>query len=287
MKNLVVSGNKRQYKIVDLENKKEFLATPRKTLLNQKGPIFIGDYVEIASDGTIVNFQERKNQLIRPRIVNLDLAIVVCSTIEPDFSSYLLDKFLTYLDFCNIPSIIAFTKKDKLDLERVNQIEKYISYYKSLGYKCYFTSIKDNAYLELKELIKGKVVAFMGQTGAGKSSLTNLIDPNYNRAIGSYSTSLGRGKHQTKEVILLPFDEGFIGDTPGFSSLDLKMIGLKETDLAMFFPGFYKYATKCYFNNCRHILEKSCQVKLALENGKLNQESYQNYVKLLMEMKGE
>lgn len=286
MANLVISGNKRMYKIVDLSTKKEFFASPRKTLLVQKGPIYIGDFVEIGQDGTIVSFQERKNLLIRPRVVNLDLAIVVCSTIRPDYSSYLLEKFLTYLDFCNIPTLIAFSKVDLLNKTQKEYIISQANYYQSKGYLTYLTSKEDMAsYSKIKEIISNKTVAFMGQTGAGKSTLINAIDPNFNRAIGEYSTSLGRGKHQTKEVILLPFENGYIGDTPGFSSLDLKMIGLKDTDLYKYFPGFNTSFTKCFFKDCSHTHEKECQVKKDVSNNLIQKESYDNYVKLLKEIR--
>ncbi len=274
------------YKLVDLSTKQELFASPRKTLLVQKGPIYIGDIVSLGNDGTILDFEQRKNLLIRPKVTNLDLAIVVCSTIRPDYSSYLLDKFLTYLDFCNIPVLIAFSKVDLLDSNLKEYIVSQANYYKSKGYLTYLTSKNDkDSYKEIKEVISNKVVAFMGQTGAGKSTLINAIDPNFNRAIGEYSTSLGRGKHQTKEVILLPFEGGYIGDTPGFSSLDLKMIGLKENDLYKYFPGFNTSFTKCFFKDCSHTHEKECQVKKDVDNLVIQKESYDNYVKLLKEIR--
>lgn len=283
--NLVVSGNKRLYKVIDLDNSSVCYCTPKKTLLNNKGPILIGDNV-IVENQVIIDVLKRKNELIRPRIANLDLAIVVCSTFEPDFSSFLLDKFLTYLDFCKIPSIIVFTKIDRLNKQELENIEMQVKYYSSIGYRVFKTNKNDiNSYNELKNLLKGKIVAFMGQTGAGKSTLTNMIDPSFQRSIGEYSSSLGRGKHQTKEVILLPFDSGYIGDTPGFSSLDLKMVGLKLTDLSKFFPGFNHYLDKCFFNNCLHLHEKNCQVKKAKEENLILEDSYNNYVKLIEEMR--
>lgn len=286
MANLVISGNKRMYKIVDLTTNNTFFASPRKTLLFQKGPIYIGDFVTLDKDGTIIDFQPRKNLLIRPKVVNLDLAVVVTSTCKPAYSSYLLDKFLTYLDFCNIPCLIAFSKVDMLNNKEFEYIKSQKEYYEKLGYLTYLTSKEDSSsYQQIKDVISNKTVAFMGQTGAGKSTLINSIDPNFNRAIGQYSESLGRGKHQTKEVILLPFENGYIGDTPGFSSLDLSMIGLKEEDLYKYFPGFNNSFTKCFYKDCSHTHEKNCQVKLDVDNNVILKESYDNYVKLLKEIR--
>ena len=121
----------------------------------------------------------------------------------------------------------------------------------------------------------------MGQTGAGKSSLLNAINANYEREIGEYSKALGRGKHKTKEVILLPYNNGFIGDTPGFSSLELDIF---KEDLTHYFPGYEELYLDCYFSDCLHQNEKECSVKKNIENGHLSKEAYETYLKLLSEL---
>ena len=121
----------------------------------------------------------------------------------------------------------------------------------------------------------------MGQTGVGKSSLINLINENFNREIGEYSLALGRGKHQTKEVILLPFEDGFIGDTPGFSSLELNIY---KEDLASSFPFISSYYTECRYSNCLHQNEPGCKIKELLNNNLLDKENYDNYLQMLGEL---
>jgi len=283
--NLVISGNKREYKVVDTISKKEYFCVPRKTLLLKKGPIIIGDNVVLDSNN-IVDILPRKNTLIRPRIANIDIGIIVVSLVKPDFSSYLLDKFLTYLNYCNINVYIVFTKYDLLDDKQKEKMDKVISYYQNNGYFTFKTNKYDSSsYNDLKEKLKRKIVAFMGQTGVGKSTLINMIDSTFKRQEGTDSFDLGRGRHQTKEVILLPFDEGYIGDTPGFSALDLKMIGLNEKDIKNYFPILNKYIGECYFKDCMHMQEKNCKIKELVSNNIISNETYNNYVKIILEMK--
>ena len=133
---------------------------------------------------------------------------------------------------------------------------------------------------DIKHLFRDEITCLIGQTGVGKSSLINSIDPEFNRNIGEYSLALGRGKHETKEVVLLPYEGGYIADTPGFSSLDLELF---KEDLAAFFPGFTSLYTECYFSNCLHISEKKCKVKEAIESGDIPQIAYECYLKLSSE----
>lgn len=280
----IIAGNRRSYRLLDLEGA-ETSACPRKTFLRASGQLFVGDRVTLDEEGRIAGLKTRQNCLIRPRIANVDTMFVVASVSEPDFSSYLLDKFLTWLTFQNIEASIVFSKADLASKSKLDEVTKWRDYYEFLGFSTCLTSRFDpGSALRIKDSIKGRTVAFMGQTGAGKSSLINLIDPALSRLIGEYSAALGRGRHTTKEVILIPYGDGLIGDTPGFSALDL---GLTAEECARSFPGFSKYLGKCYYNDCLHLSEKGCAVLDALDRGELGCESYQNYRRLIADAKEE
>ena len=223
---------------------------------------------------------ERKNSLIRPRSANVDLMMITMSVVEPELSPELVYKFLTYANLNGIPAAVLFTKMDRLsDTSEVDNLKKDLE---KLGYKVFLLSRENPKNIkELQDFLADKTTIIMGQTGVGKSSAINLIDPQFNRKIGEYSDALGRGKHQTKEVILLPFRNGFIGDTPGFSSLELD---LYKEDLAQYFPGYEKYYLECYFSNCLHQNEKECKIKEEIRSGNLSKEGYDIYIKLLNQL---
>lgn len=205
---------------VSLKDNNFIEVTPRGKLKHLKKKLLIGDNVLVNEiDKTLEEVLEQNNSLIRPRIANIDLGIIVTSLVTPDFSSFLLNKFLTLINASGIKPLVILTK---VDLGEENKVKDIVETYQKIGVKVIPFSKKNNLNLDLiLEEIKGKVVAFMGQTGVGKSSLINVLDPDFNRDIGEFSVALGRGKHQTKEVILLPFKDGYIADTPGFSSLEL------------------------------------------------------------------
>ena len=231
-------------------------------------------------EGVIESAFERKNFLIRPRSANVDLMVITMSVVEPELSPELVYKFLTYANLNNIPAAVLFTKLDRLeDSRKVETLRKDLE---KLGYKTFLLSRTNRENIqELQDFFAGKTTIFMGQTGVGKSSAINLIDPSFNRKIGEYSEALGRGKHQTKEVVFLPYRGGFIGDTPGFSSLELD---LYKEDLAQYFPGYESLYTQCYFSNCLHQNEKECKIKEEIEKGNLSKEGYDVYIKLLNQL---
>ncbi len=260
---------------------KSYICKPRGVLRLQGLKPMAGDEAQIDPvEGTLLALLPRRNALIRPVIANLDLLIIVHSVVEPAYSSLLIDKFLTYAHHQGIPPHVILTKVDRL--KNRASVHKQVDKLAKLGVSTTLFSKKTGEGLDdVKTLLSGHVSALMGQTGVGKSSLLNTLDPEFQRQIGEYSQALGRGKHQTKEVILLPFMGGFVADTPGFSSLELEMT---KEDVAHDFPGIAQLATKCKFTDCLHQDEKECAVKQAVAEGKIDDEDYQNYLKLISEL---
>ncbi len=237
---------------------------PKGNLKFKNKHLVVGDQVILDDENFMIfDVLDRKNELIRPKASNIDQLLIVMSVVEPDLSMELIYKFLTYANMNEIPSMVALTKMDKVkNLQEVHSLRQNLE---KLGIKVFYISKDENSELkDLKDNLKDKTTVIMGQTGVGKSSLINSIDESFARAIGEYSTALGRGKHQTKEVILLPYLNGFIGDTPGFSSLELNIY---KEDLATYFPGYTDYYLECYFSNCLHQNEKECKVKEKIEEG--------------------
>ncbi|MDY4848785.1 MAG: ribosome small subunit-dependent GTPase A [Bacilli bacterium] len=237
----------------------------------------VGDLVDFDDNNFVITkVYERQNYLKRPLIANIDQLLIVESVLEPEFSYLLAFKYLTYANMHNLKAKIILTKIDKLkDLALIDEIKKVFLKFEVEVYP--LSNIDHAGVNEVKSLFANHITALIGQTGVGKSSLINSLDENYERAIGEYSKALGRGKHQTKEVILLPYENGYIADTPGFSSLDLE---LYKEDLAEFYPGFAKFYGKCFFNDCLHINEKNCLIKEMVASGQYPKVAYDCYLKL-------
>ena len=254
--------------------------TARGVFRNQGVKPMVGDEVEFNPETMVIEvIYPRNSALKRPPIANISQIILVFSLKEPEFSYLLAFKYLTYANMHNIKAKLVLTKIDKgIDENLVNEIKEVFS---SVGVETFFVSNKTKEGLaEVKQLFANEISCVMGQTGVGKSSLINAIDANYEREIGEYSFALGRGKHRTKEVILLPYSGGYIADTPGFSSLDLNLF---KEDLAVFFPSFNNLYNKCYFTDCLHVSESKCAVKEKIEDGSISKKAYECYLKLLDE----
>lgn len=240
----------------------------------------VGDDVLLDDDGMVIQaVLPRSSFLKRPPIANIDQMLIIQSLIEPDFSYLLAFKYLTYANMNGLKASMILTKQDCFhDEKKIGEIKEV---FKKTGVPLYFVSNKTLQGLEqVKKLFANHISCLIGQTGVGKSSLVNAIDPDFERAVGEYSRALGRGKHQTKEVILLPYAGGYIADTPGFSSLELD---LYKEDLAKFFPGFSALSLQCYFSNCLHLSEGRCEVKKALDNGIISPIAYDCYQSLSKE----
>ncbi|NLZ15314.1 MAG: ribosome small subunit-dependent GTPase A [Erysipelotrichaceae bacterium] len=278
MKGLVVASSFGTYAVS--VNGTLFYIKPRGAFRQQGIKPMVGDYVEFDEIDLVMNdVFPRSTILKRPAIANITQLVLVFSLVEPDFSYLLAFKYLTYANMHNLKVSLVITKIDKN--ENIKLVEQIKSTFESLNIHVYFISNKTKEGLdEVKKLFKNEVSCIMGQTGVGKSSLINAIDTNYARAIGEYSKALGRGKHRTKEVILLPYQGGYIADTPGFSALDLE---LSKEELAVFYPSFNTLYNKCYFANCLHLSENRCAVKHYLSSHTIPSLVYEIYQKLSLD----
>ncbi len=255
---------------------------------NQNIKPLVGDYVLIRlteednSCGYIEEIMERKNEMKRPSVSNIDQIIIVFAVKNPEPSFLLLDKLLIASEINNLNPIICFNKCDLVDEKCIS---KYKEIYKNTGYKIIFTSMYNKNLLdELIDILKDKVTLFSGPSGVGKSSLMNSIDNGFKLKTGEISDKLKRGKHTTRhaEIYKLNFG-GFAVDTPGFSSFDVNEIDFDE--LTDFYPEIKAHSENCRFNNCIHDKEPSCGVKKAVENKEISEIRYNNYIKLLYEIK--
>jgi len=240
----------------------------------------VGDHVDFdASLSMITGIHPRQTFIKRPRVSNLTDIIIVTSLVEPQYSFFLLAKFISFGRYYNLNITNIITK---IDQAKITDHQKDWNYLEQHGFKTLFFDKHHPDQQALLTLIgPNKVVAFAGQTGVGKSTIINALNPLFSRQIGSYSEALGRGKHQTKEVVLLPWFGGFIADTPGFSSLELPML---QNELAKVYPGFENQFSKCKFFNCTHQHEPGCQILQDVKSGKIPLEIYQDYVKMLHQL---
>ena len=236
----------------------------------------VGDEVKFDSENKyILEVLPRKNELYRPAIANVDIAIIITSLKRPNFSSNLLDKFLVICEYNRIKPVIVFTKYDLLNENEVNLIKPIIAYYKKIGYEVYI----NNDIEAIKKIFKDKVCVFTGQSGTGKSTLLNKIDNNLNLKTGEISLALNRGKHTTRHTELIELCDGLVADTPGFSALEFT--GMSKSDIRDNFIEFNYYRDECQFRDCFHIYEKKCKVKEKVEDGTILKSRYDNYINFL------
>ncbi len=231
----------------------------------------VGDYVEFEElkndKGNLISIKDRKNELIRPPIANVDLAIIVAAVKNPDISLLFIDKQIAFLESLNIMPIICI---NKIDIESGNEIEKI---YKAIGYEVISTCAKDSTGVEiLKEKLKNKVSVFIGNSGVGKSSLTNKIIGSSIMEEGDLS-KIERGKQTTRHVELIKLSEStYIADSPGFSSFEIIPENLENC-----FVEFQQYIKDCRYRGCNHVLEEECGIKYAVADGKIEKSRYENY----------
>ena len=248
----------------------------------------VGDNVEIAildekeKKGNIEDILPRTNELIRPAVANIDLALILFAAAKPQPNLNLLDRFLVMMEYQQVPVTICF---NKTDLVTEQELQAYSDIYAACGYPVIYTCAKEKkGILELLALLQGKTTAVAGPSGVGKSSLINCLQPDVQLETGDISQKIERGKHTTRHSEIIPIQGNtYIMDTPGFSTLYVP--GFEKEELQQYYPEFADYEPYCRFLGCSHISEPDCGVKKALADRKISSVRYENYKLLYEELK--
>ncbi len=263
------------------DNRQEYVIKPLGIFRYKNISPKVGDIVDYTEDN-ITKVYERKNELYRPMISNVDQALLVNSAKKPNFSFLLLDKFLAMIEAFNIVPIIIVTKVDLMTEIELEDLKKKLSYYEQYFKVIYFSKVTKVGMNEILDITDHKVNVLAGQTGAGKSTLLNTIDPSLNLATNEISKALGRGKHTTRHVQIYEFGKGYIADTPGFSKLEFE--NFQSDQLKYYYPDFFQHSSKCKFHECNHIHEPGCEVKRLMNAGEILNIRYDNYVTIFQEI---
>lgn len=269
-----------------VDNNDEILeCKARGVFRNRDESPVVGDRVEVQlkSDGyhSIVRIFDRLNFLTRPALANLDVLVIVISSVEPLPNTLVIDKLTAAALSLDIMPCIVFSKTDLKDCDELIEV------YTKAGFETfsYFDGDSDSVNI-IRNKLKGKLVAFIGNSGVGKSTLINNLYPDFSLKTGEISHKLGRGRHTTRTVELFKADSGYIADTPGFSTVDLERYRLWDKDKLMYcFPEFSDYLTECKFTSCTHVCEKGCAVIEAVESGEIARSRHQSYIDMYNEVK--
>ncbi|HBI6983249.1 TPA: ribosome small subunit-dependent GTPase A [Clostridium perfringens] len=243
----------------------------------------VGDRVTIKVEngkGVIENIHERSSELIRPTVANVTQAFVVFAIKNPDINLDLLNRFLTLCEYNDIHAVVCLNKEDLCTDEEKENLKELIN---DIGYEVLFINAKEGKGFDaLKERLEHNITVLCGPSGAGKSTLLNSFIDREHMETGSVSEKIGRGKHTTRHSELIDVDNGYLVDTPGFTTLDVTFID--RDSLKYCFPEFNDYNNLCKFNGCNHYKEPKCAVKEAVEEGKINKLRYDFYIKTLEEI---
>ena len=263
---------------------KVYECKPRGVMRKNAETPLVGDKVEITTDGdkgVVEKILPRKNFLVRPPLANVDKLFIVSSLKIPDVNTLLIDRMTAIAEHLSMTPVIVFNKADLGSFGDLPYV------YSNIGYKTVVTSAETGEGIdEIKAELKGCLSAFSGNSGVGKSSLLNKLFPNLELSVGDVSSKLGRGRHTTRHVELFKFDDAYVADTPGFSSLELTDFLINDKDeLKECFPEFGAHFGKCRFSSCSHTLEPDCSVINAINNGEIAKSRHENYCLLYNDLK--
>jgi len=240
----------------------------------------VGDLVQISESGgrgVVEEVLPRRNSFIRPAVCNLDALVIFCANVIPVTEPFLIDRVTAIAGNQGVPVLLCVNKVDAEAADSLTAI------YRQAGYETIRTSAVTGEGIEaLRAAISGRTVAFTGNSGVGKSSILNRLDPQLALKVGEVSDKLGRGRHTTRHVELYRLADGtYVADTPGFSSFDTERMDLVlKENLQYAFPDFAPWLGRCQFHDCAHLKEPGCTVRQAVSDGKIAESRYESYVKL-------
>lgn len=256
-----------------------------KFRLSGKTPL-VGDFVLYSETeqgkGILEEILPRRNSFIRPPVANIDLLIVVVSEVNPVSDPFLIDRILAVAEHSSCDCVICINKCD------MKKSDRLLNIYQNTGYKAFYTSCETGEGIEaLTCAAANKTCSFVGNSGVGKSSLLNALEPGFEIKTADVSQKLGRGRHTTRHVELYTLRNGAIlADTPGFSSFDTERMDIiRKEEHQYLFREFAPYLGECMFNDCSHTSEKGCAVLEALERGEIHSSRHESYKRLYMSAK--
>ena len=264
--------------------------------IKSTNPVAVGDHVifdleEDKTTGVITQIIPRKNYIIRKSVnlskqthiiaANIDIAFLVITIKNPPTFTGFIDRFLATAEAYNIHVVLLFNKIDTYKNDDLQKLEELVTIYTNIGYTCIRVSATKMINIkQVEEMIQGKTIMFSGHSGAGKSTLINAIEPELNLKTAAISKQHKQGIHTTTFAEMFPLSiGGFIIDTPGIKGFGV--VDFDTQEISHFFPEFFKISSACKFNNCLHLNEPKCAVKLAVEQGKIAESRYKSYVQLM------
>ena len=264
---------------------KEYECKARGSFRKRGSSPVVGDRVMITvpEDGycAIEQILPRRNQLKRPALANIDALVIVCSTVDPQPNYTVIDKMTAAAVNHQMEPVIVVSKNDLKNGDELAEV------YRQSGIRVYQCSPDSREETDdLLSFLRGKVSAFTGNSGVGKSTLLNRLFPQLELQTGDISEKLGRGRHTTRVVELFELDGCFVADTPGFSTVDLQRYEMIDKEQLQYcFPEFEQYLGQCQFTSCAHTCEKGCAVLAALKEGKIAPSRHRSYVQMYNEVK--
>jgi ribosome biogenesis GTPase / thiamine phosphate phosphatase len=276
-KALLIKQISNRYTLLD-ENHQRLIAVAAGKMKLKASPM-VGDWIEyqIKDDQVVMqSFEKRRTVLRRPVIANVDQALIVMSARKPDFSTQLVDRFVWLIKNAGIRPVLIVTKMDLINED--DPIHIALNQYEKEGLSI-IRVYRGQEIIGLEDVIAQKISVLTGQSGVGKSTLLNRLNPEFVLHTQEISKALGRGKHTTRHVELYEVAQGWVADTPGFSSLEFNTIPLDQ--LSYLVSAFDPYRDHCHFRNCLHINEPKCAIKQAVQDHKIDADRYQHYTEVV------